>query len=314
MQCLRIISAWTSARCLLLAGAGAGKTVDYHGFRLLWGGVAIFGRGIHNSDCAVATWRSRERHGESGQECCGREREHRHVSSSCNGSRRIGERANAGGQRCRRPTCSTCPAGRRAFRSSPWAIRAMRRNPVRRGWHDRLRLGRLHLPDGRVRRDGWPIRPVPQRRGEDGHLRPIQQLHGLDGIPTHSEHRDRQSGTSGSYSYSVTGGDPQAANCPIFDVTWGDAARFCNWLQNGQPTYPAGIRGSGRSTETGAYTLNGDTTNYHGDPQCWGHLLHSVGKRMVQGGILQGWKYERGLLGLSNTEQHRPQQRAFLQR
>ena len=49
-----------------------------------------------------------------------------------------------------------------------------------------------------------------------------------------------QSGTSGNYSYSVTGGsagtDPQAANCPIFDVTWGDAARFCNWLQNGQPT------------------------------------------------------------------------------
>ncbi len=27
---LRIISAWTSARCLLLAGAGAGKTVDRH--------------------------------------------------------------------------------------------------------------------------------------------------------------------------------------------------------------------------------------------------------------------------------------------
>ena len=45
-----------------------------------------------------------------------------------------------------------------------------------------------------------------------------------------------------------------ANNCPIFDVTWGDAARFCNWLQNGQPT---GGEGPG-TTETGAYTLNGD--------------------------------------------------------
>jgi hypothetical protein len=57
-----------------------------------------------------------------------------------------------------------------------------------------------------------------------------------------------QSGSSGSDSYSVTGSDPQAANCPIFDLTWGDAARFCNWLQNGQPT---GAEGAG-TTETGA--------------------------------------------------------------
>ena len=45
-----------------------------------------------------------------------------------------------------------------------------------------------------------------------------------------------RSGSSGGYSYSVAGGYSQAVNCPIFDVTWGDAARFCNWLQNGQPT------------------------------------------------------------------------------
>ena len=32
-----------------------------------------------------------------------------------------------------------------------------------------------------------------------------------------------QNGTSGNYGYSITGSDPQAANCPIFDVTWGDA-------------------------------------------------------------------------------------------
>ena len=61
-----------------------------------------------------------------------------------------------------------------------------------------------------------------------------------------------RSGSSGSYAYSVIG----SANHPITYVSWGDAARFSNWLQNGQPT---GTEGSG-TTETGAYTLNGATT------------------------------------------------------
>lgn len=54
-----------------------------------------------------------------------------------------------------------------------------------------------------------------------------------------------RSGSDGSYTYSVVAG---TANMPISYVNWFDAARFCNWLHNGQ--------GSG-STETGAYTLNG---------------------------------------------------------
>jgi formylglycine-generating enzyme required for sulfatase activity len=67
-----------------------------------------------------------------------------------------------------------------------------------------------------------------------------------------------QSGSAGDLSYSVTGGYSQAANCPIFDVTWADAARFCNWLQNGQPVYAAGTLGEvAGSTETGAYSING---------------------------------------------------------
>ena len=71
-----------------------------------------------------------------------------------------------------------------------------------------------------------------------------------------------QSGSSGNYSYSVSGSYSQAANCPIFGVNWGDAARFCNWLQNGQPSFPAGTPGEvAGSTETGTYALNGDTTN-----------------------------------------------------
>lgn len=57
-----------------------------------------------------------------------------------------------------------------------------------------------------------------------------------------------RSGSSGSYTYSVTGA---LANRPVVYVSWFDAARFANWMMNGQ--------GSG-STETGAYTLNGATS------------------------------------------------------
>jgi len=64
-----------------------------------------------------------------------------------------------------------------------------------------------------------------------------------------------RSGSPGSYSYSVTGSVTGVANLPVFDVSWGDAARFCNWLQNGQPT---GTELS--TTGSGAYTLNGGTS------------------------------------------------------
>jgi formylglycine-generating enzyme len=57
----------------------------------------------------------------------------------------------------------------------------------------------------------------------------------------------QQNGSSGNYTYSVIG----SANRPITYVSWFDAARFANWMTNGQ--------GSG-STETGAYTLNGATS------------------------------------------------------
>ena len=106
-----------------------------------------------------------------------------------------------------------------------------------------------------------------------------------------------QSGSAGSYSYSVIGN----GNDPAFDVSWGDAARFCNWLQNGQPTGPEGAG----TTETGAYTLNGGTANaaFTGmtrNAAC--RLLPSVAERMVQGGILQ--REQRDVLALSDPKQH----------
>jgi formylglycine-generating enzyme required for sulfatase activity len=61
-----------------------------------------------------------------------------------------------------------------------------------------------------------------------------------------------RSGPPGSYTYSVIG----SANHPVTYVSWVDAARFANWLHNGQPV---GVEGPG-TTETGAYTLNGTTS------------------------------------------------------
>jgi formylglycine-generating enzyme required for sulfatase activity len=54
-----------------------------------------------------------------------------------------------------------------------------------------------------------------------------------------------RSGVAGSYSFSPVSG---RANHPVNYVTFFHAARFVNWLHNGQ--------GNG-DTETGAYTLNG---------------------------------------------------------
>jgi formylglycine-generating enzyme required for sulfatase activity len=61
-----------------------------------------------------------------------------------------------------------------------------------------------------------------------------------------------RSGAAGSYHYSLI----SSSNHPVTYVNWGDAARFCNWLNNGQPI---GAEGPA-TTETGAYTLNGATS------------------------------------------------------
>jgi formylglycine-generating enzyme required for sulfatase activity len=58
-------------------------------------------------------------------------------------------------------------------------------------------------------------------------------------------------GTVGNpYSYTV---DSAFVNRPVNHVSFWDAARFANWLHNGQPS---GLQGPG-TTERGAYTLDG---------------------------------------------------------
>jgi formylglycine-generating enzyme len=61
-----------------------------------------------------------------------------------------------------------------------------------------------------------------------------------------------QSGSPGSYNYAVINNGGDSGNRPITFVSWFDAARFANWMNNGAT--------NGASTETGAYTLNGATT------------------------------------------------------
>jgi sulfatase modifying factor 1 len=69
-----------------------------------------------------------------------------------------------------------------------------------------------------------------------------------------------RTGSSPNYEYSVAA---DWADRPVNYVSWGDAARFCNWLHNGQPTgqltgdptQDAGL------TEDGSYYLNGATTD-----------------------------------------------------
>jgi formylglycine-generating enzyme required for sulfatase activity len=59
------------------------------------------------------------------------------------------------------------------------------------------------------------------------------------------------SAASAGTKYSVMNNGGDSANRPITYVSWFDAARFANWMTNGQ--------GAG-STETGAYTLNDATS------------------------------------------------------
>ena len=63
-----------------------------------------------------------------------------------------------------------------------------------------------------------------------------------------------RSGSDGSYTYSVA---TDREDRPVNYVSWGDAARFSNWLHNGQPTGAQGLS----TTEDGAYYLNGAIYN-----------------------------------------------------
>lgn len=61
-----------------------------------------------------------------------------------------------------------------------------------------------------------------------------------------------RSGSAGGYHYTV---DQAYVNRPINYVSFWNACRFANWMQNGQPTGSEGLT----TTETGAYDLSNPT-------------------------------------------------------
>lgn len=64
----------------------------------------------------------------------------------------------------------------------------------------------------------------------------------------------KRSGSDGNYSYIPT---PGTERYPITGLSWLDAARFANWLSNGQP---AGVQ-TALTTEDGACTMSPDAIN-----------------------------------------------------
>ncbi|MBE3037546.1 MAG: SUMF1/EgtB/PvdO family nonheme iron enzyme [Chloroflexi bacterium] len=66
--------------------------------------------------------------------------------------------------------------------------------------------------------------------------------------------RIQRTGSPGTYAYTVV---PDSANLPVNLVSWGDAARFANWLTNDQPM---GAQNAS-TTEDGSYYLDGAMTD-----------------------------------------------------
>jgi len=79
-----------------------------------------------------------------------------------------------------------------------------------------------------------------------------------DADPSREGCNIKRQGVSGSYTYSVA---PDWANRPVNYVSWADAARFANWMHNGQPTGAQDLT----TTEDGAYFLDGIHENNDDD-------------------------------------------------
>jgi len=71
-----------------------------------------------------------------------------------------------------------------------------------------------------------------------------------DADPSREGCNIKRFGTPGSYTYSVA---PDWEDRPVNYVSWADAARFANWMHNGQPTGAQDLT----TTEDGAYFLDG---------------------------------------------------------
>ena len=85
-------------------------------------------------------------------------------------------------------------------------------------------------------------------------------LNAVGGVDTYGLYNTGMGGTSSGIGSGIArngGGTTAFVNRPVNYVSWGDAARFANWLNNGQPTGAQDLT----TTEDGAYFLNGATSN-----------------------------------------------------
>ena len=137
-----------------------------------------------------------------------------------------------------------------------------------------------------------------------------------------------QSVVANGFAYSVS---EQSQNLPVNGISWGAAARFCNWLSNGQPT---GTEGPG-TTETGSYTLSGisgggavrnsgakyalPTANewykaaYH-DPSIQSYYLYPTRSNAFPNNVLSATRSTTPTTQSTGRQQRRSQQRAFANR
>lgn len=81
------------------------------------------------------------------------------------------------------------------------------------------------------------------------------------------------SAPSGSM-YGVKSGD---GNLPMDGVTWYDAIRFANWMENGQPIFSTEPTATNNATENGSYTLDGFTQT----PSNSNSITRNQGARIV---------------------------------
>ena len=107
-----------------------------------------------------------------------------------------------------------------------------------------------------------------------------------------------QTSTTAGFVYAAKG---NSANVPVTYVSWGDAARFVNWLANGEPS-------AGRTPHDGNRRLclerqHGQRGAHGRDEKQHGDMGVADGRRVVQGRILQRRRDERGLLDLSDAKQ-----------
>ncbi len=113
----------------------------------------------------------------------------------------------------------------------------------------------------------------------------------------------QQTGSSGSFNYSVAA---DWADRPVNWVSWGDAARFCNWINNNQPTGADPIDDRGRRVFPQRQDEQCGLDVRNAQEQC--AMVDSIRERVVQGCVPQERRHNGQLFPLSDKQQYDAEQ------